>query len=616
MNAGSSATDEVTTETASVATVTTVATVETAAAATTTAAAATTTTAAVPVTSSSNDPNESYIHGILNKVRRSTSSSSSARSKLSLRDVRKRRKEKKNLKKKKSNERNNERSSNRSSVDNKSRNSGVCASSHRQRQSNATQPQHGTSSTVVLSDSRGQQERQQKPIHVDELNDRPDNDSKQEEKEDIQKAPAQEPSQEAVQAPSQKPAQEVPIIAEDEVTKCQSDDEKQLVSKDEKTTVEKCNKIAEQNKDIEIPLLDISNSKADESDESNNSAVHHVTTCIHDKKRVHDKCAEPAPSDEDSDIILLSTERKQKRKNARNCSDSIKLQTSSSKNAAAINSAVSKRPKLHLSVNHEEKNILETKEKVDGISAKVPTSAYNIEDTHDKYQHHSPDLDDFDYSKEQQLANKEKEYKQKHDDLLERSKYKDVVSNKRTTNKRKKPSTSTRTKGKSKAKDGEKCVLCSTCSCTRPKGNDVLKSIEETALFEDKNPLSRQAKSDAEIERALINRLGRLEKSASYFDHLCIKVSKELKKHRKKIIKQREEKSKRAKITRNGELDKDSRFLDDMGDDLFQDKSLFPSTKFPSDIVQRARSQVHTYAFRRSKYMRILPCIQYFKFFS
>mmetsp|Transcript_10385 Transcript_10385/g.15634 ORF Transcript_10385/g.15634 Transcript_10385/m.15634 type:complete len:499 (-) Transcript_10385:809-2305(-) len=149
-------------------------------------------------------------------------------------------------------------------------------------------------------------------------------------------------------------------------------------------------------------------------------------------------------------------------------------------------------------------------------------------------------------------------------------------------------------------KSGEKCVLCSTCSCTRPKGSDVLKSFEETALYEEKNPLSRQAKSNAEIERALINRLGRLEKSASYFDHLCIKVSKELKKHRKKIIKEREEKSKRAKIADDsGENGKEHGFLDDMGDALFHDKSLFSCTKFPSNMVQKARSKIHTYAFRR-----------------
>jgi hypothetical protein len=69
-----------------------------------------------------------------------------------------------------------------------------------------------------------------------------------------------------------------------------------------------------------------------------------------------------------------------------------------------------------------------------------------------------------------------------------------------------------------------------------------LTSLEQNALNEQQQckgmPLGL-AKTDAEIERALIGRLARLEKSASWFDSLCGKVSKELKRHRKKMIMKR-----------------------------------------------------------------------------
>uniref|UniRef100_A0A7S4SC68 Uncharacterized protein n=1 Tax=Ditylum brightwellii TaxID=49249 RepID=A0A7S4SC68_9STRA len=51
--------------------------------------------------------------------------------------------------------------------------------------------------------------------------------------------------------------------------------------------------------------------------------------------------------------------------------------------------------------------------------------------------------------------------------------------------------------------------------------------------------LSSFARSDAEMERALLGRLMRLEKSAAWFDHLRYKVGRELKKHRSKINKRR-----------------------------------------------------------------------------
>lgn len=126
------------------------------------------------------------------------------------------------------------------------------------------------------------------------------------------------------------------------------------------------------------------------------------------------------------------------------------------------------------------------------------------------------------------LANQEKKLNLLHEDLLHQSKQ--IVSSTKAKIQHKQNSrTNTRS-----SKPYKLCTLCSTCSCFQ---GSALTSLEQSALNEKSKgmPLGL-ARTDAEMERALIGRLARLEKSASWFDSLCTKVSKELKRHRKKIM--------------------------------------------------------------------------------
>jgi len=118
---------------------------------------------------------------------------------------------------------------------------------------------------------------------------------------------------------------------------------------------------------------------------------------------------------------------------------------------------------------------------------------------------------------------------------------------------------------------GAACALCSTCSCSR---GSALKGLEEGAKLEAKNPISKLARSDAEIERALLGRLARLEKSASWFDTLCYKVGRELKKHRNKV-------SKRASLGGAGTNEEESkpRFLADADVDGQDNGVFYPRAK-------------------------------------
>ena len=169
---------------------------------------------------------------------------------------------------------------------------------------------------------------------------------------------------------------------------------------------------------------------------------------------------------------------------------------------------------------------------------------------------------------------------------------KDVSDTKDTNETASKPKKQRTTK-RARSKMVELCALCSTCSCSKSNINGkALQSLENNAIQEDKNPLSLRARSDFEVEKALIGRLGRLEKSASYFDHLCCKVSNELNNLRKKIRKTRED----------GDKSKEKAwFLHDVHDDSnLHEELLHKSTKFSNKMVKKATTK--TFAFRRSKY--------------
>ena len=168
----------------------------------------------------------------------------------------------------------------------------------------------------------------------------------------------------------------------------------------------------------------------------------------------------------------------------------------------------------------------------------------------------SPTDDDiFDVSTSKKISDKEKSRDRQHSDYL-RQLAKDPSPGKDSDGDYE--SASKRTKRAA-------CALCSTCSCSR---GAALKGLEEGAKLDATNPISKFARSDAEIERALLGRLGRLEKSASWFDTMCYKVGRELKKHRNKVAK------KRASIGGVGEEEAKPRFLADADVDG-QDKGVF-----------------------------------------
>lgn len=186
----------------------------------------------------------------------------------------------------------------------------------------------------------------------------------------------------------------------------------------------------------------------------------------------------------------------------------------------------------------------------------------------------SPSLRDFNVPRSKYLADKEATLIKKHANNLERSK--NGASKKKSSN-------GIYTKGSSRNSQRKQCSLCLTCSCTR---GSALQSLEDGAISENQNPLLGLARSDAEIERALIGRLARLEKSASWFDNLCSKVDRDLKRHRNKM---------KARMKENDHGDK-PKFLSDV--DTVDERRLY-SNALPKSVVNQAK--LKTFSFRKSK---------------
>jgi hypothetical protein len=127
----------------------------------------------------------------------------------------------------------------------------------------------------------------------------------------------------------------------------------------------------------------------------------------------------------------------------------------------------------------------------------------------------SPGFKDFNVPRAKFLADKESNLNQTHCNLLQQSK-----NGKINRNSSAKRSKNSKTAQYGQSSGDKQCTLCATCSCSR---GSALQSLEDSAISEHQNPLQRLARSDAEIERAFIGRLARLEKSASWFDGLCTK---------------------------------------------------------------------------------------------
>lgn len=197
----------------------------------------------------------------------------------------------------------------------------------------------------------------------------------------------------------------------------------------------------------------------------------------------------------------------------------------------------------------------------------------------------SPSLKDFQVSRGKYLNDKEKNLKTQHADLLGMSKNAEIAHERSVSPlKRVAVAQRKRTNTRARPTKSKLCTLCSTCSCSR---GSALQSLEDSAISEQQNPLHRLARTEAEVERALIGRLSRLEKSASWFDHLCTKVGRELKRHRARI---------KATIQDGNNAVKPT-FLKDVDAD---DEEHFNAPAMSTSFVNRAKRQI--FSFRKSEY--------------
>lgn len=179
-------------------------------------------------------------------------------------------------------------------------------------------------------------------------------------------------------------------------------------------------------------------------------------------------------------------------------------------------------------------------------------------------------------SQRKRFVKQEKQLELIHDDLIYISKHSTTTS------------TTTHPMRNNKIESHTPCTLCSTCTCSL-RGS-ALAALEQNARKETQSKHHIVlARNDAEIEAALIARLARLEKSASWLDSLCTKVSRELKRHRKHVMNQKMQKMQLQK----GNLSKGHVFLQDADDcDILQDMPILPKR-----MVGRATQK--TFSFRK-----------------
>ena len=247
-----------------------------------------------------------------------------------------------------------------------------------------------------------------------------------------------------------------------------------------------------------------------------------------------------------------------------------------------------------------------------------------VNDTSPNFHSASPSLRDFNVPRAKLLADKEITLDKKHSNILQQSKLGQIQRKQHT-----KRSKASNTLQNSRSSGVKQCTLCATCSCSR---GSALQSLEDSAISEHQNPLQSLARSDAEIERALIGRLARLEKSSSWFDSLCTKgmvcirlnttkqlvlltlpgllillstthplfmhstVNRDLKRHRNKIKAKMQEAdvSDRPKFLRDVDLD---------------DEVKFCAPALPKSFVERAKHK--TFSFRKSKCISYMVMMSY-----
>lgn len=160
------------------------------------------------------------------------------------------------------------------------------------------------------------------------------------------------------------------------------------------------------------------------------------------------------------------------------------------------------------------------------------------------------------------LDDEEKRRNRKHNDLAEQFTLYEKMRKSKNVN-------------RSFNKSDKCCILCATCTC---EPLTILRSLEEQAEEEAKNPLSIHAKSDSQKERLLRGRLGRLEKSASFVVSLYNQTDKELKSFKAKILNE-------WKVN-----EAPNKFLPDVyEDELLHQESLRASSKLPMKVVKKAK---------------------------
>jgi hypothetical protein len=123
------------------------------------------------------------------------------------------------------------------------------------------------------------------------------------------------------------------------------------------------------------------------------------------------------------------------------------------------------------------------------------------------------------------------------------------------------------------------CQLCSNCPC----GHAATEAGARMSLLD-------LSQSDAAIEKALIRRLQKMEKSADHYENQTDAIRRTLKKHRREMWKKREQREGSEKSSRP------SRFLPDSGELVQRMKGVKPSKPLPGQKVKSAQNKMFAFA--------------------
>eukprot|EP00980_Cylindrotheca_fusiformis_P009597 scaffold2123_cov96-Cylindrotheca_fusiformis.AAC.10 len=141
------------------------------------------------------------------------------------------------------------------------------------------------------------------------------------------------------------------------------------------------------------------------------------------------------------------------------------------------------------------------------------------------------------------------------------------------------------------------CALCTTCPCQKPRGGD-----DETTTLSDSHWKATFSRSDVAMEKALIRRLQKMEKSAENLEGQTDLVRRKLKKHRRQVQRMKMKKLPQV-VADNTCFLPDAHEFDDLG-----------SNKVADESVQKAQHRVFPaipagkLAFNSVRVVRFLAC--------